>query len=109
VEEVQTGDVQQGDTGQVPERLGDAVVLLVDDEGSLPHGVTPVSDFADAGPHLSGLLGFLYIIVSSNSLHQSDSLLGLGEGFNSSFDDTGYLGNLVLVGANMRPLLHMLP
>ena len=52
MEKVESADVQQGDTWQVPERLGDAVVLFVDDERSLPHGVAPVPDFTHTGPDL---------------------------------------------------------
>jgi len=95
VKEVHPVDVQEGDSGQITEGFGDTVVFGVDDQGSLAHGVSSVSDLADTGPHLAGFLGFLNIIVSSDGLHQSDSLLGLGEALDAIFDDTGNLRDLV--------------
>ena len=67
MKEVQSANVQEGYSGQVPEGLGDTVVLLVDDEGSLPHGVTSVPDFANTGSDLR-VLRFVYEIVQFSQL-----------------------------------------
>merc|ERR1712038_2148942 len=77
------------------EGSGDAIVISVDNKGSLPHNMSPVPDLADTSPHLAGFLGLLDIIVSPDGLHQSDSLFGLGEVLDTSLNNTGNLVDLL--------------
>ena len=53
VKEVHPVDVQEGNSGQITEGFGDTVVFGVDDQGSLAHGVSSVSDLADTSPDLN--------------------------------------------------------
>ena len=52
MKQVQSADVKEGHSWQIPESLGDTIVLLVDDEGSFPHGVSPVPDLANTSSDL---------------------------------------------------------
>ena len=52
MEDVQSADVQKGYSGEIPEGSGDAIVISVDNKGSLPHNMTPVPDLANTSPHL---------------------------------------------------------
>ena len=52
VEKIKTGDTEKSYSGQISKSFADAVVLFVDDKGSLAHGVTSVSDFANTGTDL---------------------------------------------------------
>ena len=52
VEKIKAGDTEKSYSRQISEGFGDTVVLFVDDKGSLTHGVTSVSDFANTGTDL---------------------------------------------------------
>jgi len=95
MENVQSADVEKGNSGEVPECSGDAVVISVDNERSLPHDMSPVPDLANTSPHLAGFLCLLDIIVSSDGLHQSNSLFGFREVLNSSLNNTWNLVDLL--------------
>jgi len=95
VEQVETAHVEQRYSGQVAERLADALVLLVDDQGSFPHGVTTVPDLTNTSSHLFGFLGFFDIVISTNRFEQLNSLLGFAHSFNTSFNNTRNLSNLI--------------
>ena len=52
MKKVQSAHIEEGHSGQIPESLCDTIVLLVDDERSFPHGVTPVPDLANTSSDL---------------------------------------------------------
>ena len=62
MEDIQSADVQKGNSREIPEGSGDAIVISVDNKRSLPHDMSPVPDLADTSPHLEER-GFSLMIV----------------------------------------------
>ena len=73
VEKIKAGDTEKSYSRQISEGFGDTVVLFVDDKGSLTHGVTSVSDFANTGTDLkmSLLISIFQIMIMNVSTQWS--------------------------------------
>lgn len=93
VEEVQGADGAELNTGDVPEGLGDTLVLLVNEEGTTPLGEATVPELSLSSPQLLGPLNLLDIAKSVDALEDGNSLLGLGDALNGVVDDEGDLSN----------------
>jgi len=91
LEEVQPFDAAEVDTGDVPEGLLDTLIGLVDNKGTEPHGVPPVSNLTPTLPDLLGLLNLLEFFFAAELGQELDLILGLLDG-------------LLLVGDNKRHL-----
>ena len=95
LEEVEAANVDELDTGEVAERLDDAVVLVVDDEGTTALAVTAVPQLALARAELARVRDLDDVGVRLEGLEESDRLLGLGEALSRVGDDAGNLLNLL--------------
>ena len=95
LEEVEAANVDELDTGEVAERLNDAVVLVVDDKGTTALAVTAVPELALARAELAGVGHLDNVRVRLEALEESDSLLGLGERLGLAGDDEGNLLDLL--------------
>lgn len=95
LEEVESPDVDELDAGQVAERLDDAVVLVVDDEGATALTMSAVTHLSFAGTQLAGVGDLDDVGVGVQRLEESDSLLRFGERLGGVSDDKGNLLDLL--------------
>lgn len=73
LQEVESGDRDQFNSGKVAEGLDSRALLVVDNERSSSLSVSSVSHFTDSTADLLGGLGLLNVSVGSESLEQSNS------------------------------------
>mmetsp|Transcript_158344 Transcript_158344/g.485145 ORF Transcript_158344/g.485145 Transcript_158344/m.485145 type:complete len:333 (+) Transcript_158344:3-1001(+) len=95
LEQVEAGHAARLDTGQVAECLGDAVVLVVHDEGAAAEHVATVAHLSLAATELLGVLGVLDVSVGVHTLEDLSGLLGARDRLNAVGDDQRNLGDLV--------------
>jgi hypothetical protein len=95
LEEVESSDVDELDSGNVSESLGDTVVLVVDDEGSSSLTVSASTHLSLSGSGLPRVGDLDDVVVSLGSLQEGDGLLGLGVGLSGVGDDEGDLLDLL--------------
>ena len=95
LEKVEAADVDELNTGEVAERLDDALVLVVDDKRATALAVTAVPELARARAELAGVGHLDNVRVRLEALEESDSLLGLGERLSLAGDDEGDLLDLL--------------
>ena len=89
LEQVQSPDVDELDTGEVAEGLDDTVILVIDNEGTTALTVAAVPQLALSSTELARVGDLDDIGVSLESLEESDGLLGLGESLDFGGDDEG--------------------
>jgi len=95
LEEVQSPDIDELNTGQVAEGLDDAVVLVVNNKGATALTMPAVPELSLSGTELAGVGDLDNIGIGIEGLEEGNSLLGLGEGLGSSVDDEGNLLDLL--------------
>jgi len=95
LEEVESPDVGELNTGQVPESFDDAEVFAVDDQGTAALTVPSVPELSLTGAELAGVGDLDDIGVSVDSLQEGDSLFGLLVGLDAGRDDKRNLGDLL--------------
>ena len=98
-------DVGGLNTGDVSESVDETLVLTVDDQRTLTLSVTATSELTLTGTELLGSNDLGDITVSTDSLQDSNSLLGLLNRLNIVGDNEGNLGNAlntVTSGENKR-------
>lgn len=89
LEEVQSPDVDELNTGQVAESLDNTVVLIVDDKRTTALTMSAVPEFSFAGTDFAGVGNLDDISVGVEGLEESDGLLGLGEGLSGILNNKG--------------------
>ena len=99
LEQVQTVDIAQLNSGEVSESLGDAIVGGIDDEGSLPEHIATVPALSLSTADLLGVGSLVDIIVSSKGSKDLDGSRSLGGGLSVGGHDERALRNLVDVVA----------
>jgi hypothetical protein len=105
LQEVETVNLLEVNTGQVAEGTGDTVVLGVDNKRTETSNVTTSSHLTNTTTELLGVSGLFDISVSADSLEGGDSLLGALDRFVSAVDDEGEFGdgtNGVTTGHDQR-------
>ena len=105
LEEGEGSDVGSLNTGDVSESVDETLVLTVDDQRTLTLSVTATSELTLTGTELLGSNDLGDITVSTDSLQDSNSLLGLLNRLNIVGDNEGNLGNAlntVTSGKNKR-------
>lgn len=95
LEDVETLDGAELNTGNVAESLDNTGVLVVDDKGTTALGVAAVADLANAGTNLARVGDLDNVVVGVDSLEESDSLLGLGQALGGVGNDEGDLLELL--------------
>eukprot|EP00750_Incisomonas_marina_P002210 INCI1215.1.p1 GENE.INCI1215.1~~INCI1215.1.p1 ORF type:complete len:438 (-),score=48.76 INCI1215.1:185-1498(-) len=94
LKEVQAGHVLQLNTGQVAERAGDAVVLVVHNERAAALSGAAVAHLAAAGAGGARVAHVLNVLVSADFLAQSVGGRGLGDALDGVGKHAGDLGNV---------------
>lgn len=105
LQQTKGGDVSSLDTWDVSEGLDQTVVLTVDNQWTTSLDVTSASELTLTSSELLGLDDLDNVGVSTNSLQDSNSLLGLGDLLNVRGDNQWDLWNLlnsVTSGQNER-------
>lgn len=95
LEKVERVDVGNLDTRDVAERLDDALVLLVDDKGATALGEAATPELALAGAHVLAAHDLSNVLGGTNGLKEGNSLLGAGDGLNTTTDNEGNLRDLL--------------
>mmetsp|Transcript_2620 Transcript_2620/g.4773 ORF Transcript_2620/g.4773 Transcript_2620/m.4773 type:complete len:274 (+) Transcript_2620:357-1178(+) len=91
VEQVKVVDGGTLDTRQVLESTDNSLIVGVDHKGTSAHHEASVSHLSGTSAHLSGVLALLHISISSESLQDSKSILGLGAGVDRVGEHKGEL------------------
>lgn len=96
LEEVESGDVDGLDTGDVPEGSDQGhISAAIDNKRSSSGSVPSVSVFAVSSSDLDSVSNLLDITESSDVLKELDGLLGPLDGLGTVVDDEGEFGDLV--------------
>merc|ERR1712088_836427 len=95
LQQVQVVHLDDINTGNVPESLGDALILVVDDKRTQLLGVTAVPQFSFAGAHAAGGVDLSNISPSLVPPEELNSLLSAGEALHGVGDDQGNLRNSI--------------
>jgi len=89
LQEVQLSNLDGVDAGNIPEGLGQTLILIIDDERSALLDTPAVTHLSLSGPHPLGFVDLVNIVVSPGPLQEDLGLLGLGERLNLIRDDEG--------------------
>merc|ERR1719192_543804 len=95
LQQVQVVHLDDINTGNVPESLGDALVLVVDDKGTQLLDVAAVPQLALAGTHAAGGVDLSNISPSLVPPEELNGLLSAGEALHGVGDDQGNLRNSI--------------
>ena len=95
LKQVEAVHAHKFNTWEVTERLNDAVVLVVDNERATALGVAAVTKLTDTSADLARVRRLHDIFVSTESLEDSNSLLGLGVRLNLAGDHKRHLLDLL--------------
>lgn len=95
LEEVQAGDADDLDTGQVPEGLSDPIVLIEDDQRTTALPVTPVPHLSLARTELTRVGDLDDVGIRTEGPEESDGLLCLLVALRGVGDDEGDLFDLL--------------
>ena len=95
LKQVEAVHAHKFNTWEVTERLNDAVVLVVDNERATALGVAAVTELTDTSADLARVRRLHDIFVSTESLEDSNSLLGLGVRLNLAGDHKRHLLDLL--------------
>lgn len=91
LEEVESPDIDELDTRKVTEGLDDAIVLVIDDEGTTALTVSAVAHLTLASTKLARVADFGDISIRVKSLEECDSLLGFLEGLDrGGYDERNF-------------------
>jgi len=91
LQKVQLANLDGVGAGNVPEGLGQTLILIIDDERSALLDTPAVTHLSLSGPHPLRLVNLVNIVVCPGPLQEDLGLLGLGERLNLVGHDEGAL------------------